>query len=550
MSPMRPSRRALVRWSAALAVAAVLAGCTGGGRPSAPGTPGSPGQQPSAGGGPAATLRVLAGSELKDVEPLLPEIRKATGVSLKLDYIGTLDGAERIAGGRGTDLAWFSSARYLTLLTQERGKGRPVASERIMLSPVVLGVKRSVARRFGWAGNPDVTWKDIAAKAKAGQLHYGMTNPAASNSGFSALVGVAAAFAGTGDALQARDIDAARLTDFFSGQTLTAGSSGFLADAYVNSQDRLDGLINYESVLLSLNASGRLHDPLELVYPRDGIITADYPLLLLNPDKRAQYDRVVAYLRSPAAQRRLMATTARRPALPDVPLDGRFPKRVLVELPFPASLSVVNDLVLAYLNRLRRPAHAIFVLDLSGSMQGARIAALKQALQNLTGADTSVTGQFARFRERERITMITFSDQVLDERDFAVEPGDGGAASLAAIRAYVDGLQTGGATAIFSATMRAYQRAADDARTLDRGAFTSVVLMTDGENNRGISSGDFLGWLAGMPDQTRAVKTFAIRFGEASPAELRRIASGTGGAMFDATQESLAQAFKEIRGYQ
>jgi Ca-activated chloride channel family protein len=362
-------------------------------------------------------------------------------------------------------------------------------------------------------------------------------------------LGVAAAFAGTGDALRVGDINAAQLTDFFSGQTLTAGSSGFLADAYVNGQDRLDGLINYESVLLSLNASGRLHDPLELVYPRDGIITADYPLLLLNPDKRAQYDRVVAYLRSPAAQRRLMATTARRPALPDVPLDNRFPRRVLVELPFPASLTVVNDLVLAYLNRLRRPAHAIFVLDLSGSMQGARIAALQQTLQNLTGADTSVTGQFARFRERERITMITFSDQVLDERDFTVEPGDGGAASLAAIRAYVDGLHTGGATAIFSSTMRAYQRAAEDAAA-DRGAFTSVVLMTDGENNRGISSDDFLTWLAGMPDQTRAVKTFAIRFGEASPAELQRIASGTGGAMFDATRESLAQAFKEIRGYQ
>jgi Ca-activated chloride channel homolog len=60
--------------------------------------------------------------------------------------------------------------------------------------------------------------------------------------------------------------------------------------------------------------------------------------------------------------------------------------------------------------------------------------------------------------------------------------------------------------------------------------------MTDGENNRGISSGEFLSWLGGVP------QTFAIRFGEASPAELRRIAGATG--------RSLAQAFKEIRGYQ
>ena len=33
---------------------------------------------------------------------------------------------------------------------------------RLFVSPVVLGVKRSVARKLGWAGNPNVTWRDIA----------------------------------------------------------------------------------------------------------------------------------------------------------------------------------------------------------------------------------------------------------------------------------------------------------------------------------------------------------------------------------------------------
>src|SRR5262245_33760701 len=352
---------------------------------------------------PQTTLHVLAGSELKAVVPLLGQVRNATSMNLAFEYAGTLNGAERIATGRASaDLAWFSSARYLTLLTSGTASGRPIASERIMLSPVVFGLKRSVASRFGWVGNPNVTWKDIAAKAKAGQLHYGMTNPAASNSGFSALVGVAAAMSGTGNALQTKDINAAKLTDFLSGQTLTAGSSGFLADAFVANQDRVDGLINYESVLLSLNASGRLREPLELIYPREGIITADYPLLLLNPAKRAEYDKVVAYLRSPAVQRQLMSTTNRRPAIPEVAPDSRFPRRVLVELPFPASRQVVDQLLFAYLDKFRRPAHAIFVLDMSASMRGERLASLKQALVNLTGADSSVTGRFARFRERER----------------------------------------------------------------------------------------------------------------------------------------------------
>jgi Ca-activated chloride channel family protein len=525
----------------ALTLAFAAAGCSFGG--------GGDGDQPQQ--DPPGTLRVLAGSELKDVEPLARQIREATGVNLRFDYVGTVEGAERIATGAaaGTDLAWFSSARYLTLLTADGGRGRPVASERIMLSPVVLGVKRSLATRFGWAGDPDVTWKEIAAKARAGELRYGMTNPAASNSGFSALVGVAAALAGTGDALQTRDIDERGLTDFFNGQTLTAGSSGWLADAFVNDQQRLDGIINYESVLLGLNASGKLQEPLELIYPKDGIITADYPLLLLNQAKRAEYDKLVTYLRSPEVQRQLMTSTARRPVVPEVAPDRRFPNRVLVELPFPASLKVVNDLLFAYLNRIRRPAHTIYVLDVSGSMEGERIEALKQALINLTGADTSISGRFASFRSRERVTMITFAERVIDERDFAVEGAGAEAAGLQQIRAYVGGLGLYGGTAIFSAMQHAYQRAAADAQR-DKDSFTSIVLMTDGENNRGISVDEFLGGLQGLPEQARSVKTFAIQFGEANPAELQRIVQATKGARFDANQTSLAAAFKEIRGYQ
>ena len=48
--------------------------------------------------GPPA-LHVLAGSELKDLEPLLPDLLQATGINLKFDYIGTLDGAQAISTG-------------------------------------------------------------------------------------------------------------------------------------------------------------------------------------------------------------------------------------------------------------------------------------------------------------------------------------------------------------------------------------------------------------------------------------------------------------------
>lgn len=496
---------------------------------------------------PANTVRVLAGSELKDLAPLIPDIEKATGLHLTLTYTGTLDGAERIVNGANSDLAWYASSKYLDLL---QGSNRKVLAQRpIMLSPVILGVKDSTARRLGWANNVSVTWRDIAVAAKNGQFHFAMTDPSASNTGFAALVGVASAFAASGNALTVADIKSQQLKDFFSGQTLTAGSSGFLSDSYVRSQDSLDGIINYESILLSLNAGGKLHEKLDLIYPKEGIITADYPLMLLNGAKRDAYDKLVTYLRSANVQRRIMTTTNRRPGLPEVPPDSRFPSQLLVELPFPSSLDVVNSLLLAYLNDIRLPSHPVFVLDLSGSMDGERLAGLKKALTNLTGLDTSVTGQFARFRTREQITIITFSSAVLDNRTFTINDPDPVGPDMTALRDYVNGLRANGATAIYDALEQAYVTAGT-AKDQDPGRFYSIVLMTDGENNSGRDLNAFLRDYQRYSASARAIKTFTVLFGEASPADLQRIASVSGGTVFDSRTTPLSQVFKEIRGYQ
>src|SRR5262249_31769636 len=146
-------------------------------------------------------LTVLAGSEVKDLQPLMPDIERHTGLHLNFKYVGSLDGAQEIASGTsGAQLAWFSHSHYVQLLAAQHSQSLP--QESIMRSPVVMGVKMSVAHKFGWdKPGAHVTWKEIATRAGAGELHFGMTNPTSSNSGFSALIGVAAAFAGSADAL-------------------------------------------------------------------------------------------------------------------------------------------------------------------------------------------------------------------------------------------------------------------------------------------------------------------------------------------------------------
>jgi len=516
----------------AILAAGLLAGC---GAPSSPDA-----NAPN-------VLNVMAGSEVKDLVPLLPDIQAATGVTLVMTYSGTLEGAESIAGGAPADVAWFSSGHYLSLLP---GAGsRVVAQQKIMLSPVILGVKKSVADRFGWTDNPNITWKDIQAKSADGSFRFAMTNPAASNSGLVALIGVASALSGSADSIDTGTIDKTALRAFFKGQALTAGSSGFLADSYVRDQDTVDGIVNYESILMSLNAGGKLREPLALIYPKEGIVTADYPFMLLNAAKRDAYDKVTAYLRTPDVQKRIMTDTLRRPAVPGVPLDARFPSRTLIELPFPARLETIDALITAYLDEVRRPASAIFVLDVSGSMKGDRLDGLKAAMGALTGTDPSLTGKFARFRAHEQVTLITFSTQVQDVREFTIDDTAPTGPDMTAIRDYIDGLQTHNSTAIYSGLEAAYGAVAK-AQATDPNRLYSIVLMTDGENNAGIDPDQFARDYAALADPVRAVHTYTVLFGEGSKDAMGTIATLTGGALFDATTTSLETIFKQIRGYQ
>lgn len=507
----------------------------------------------------ASSFTILAGSELKDIEPLLPALEQATGLHVVFKYAGTLEAVERLQSGekRGEgsgenfDGAWLASNRYALLTPGVKEK--ILASERTMLTPVVLGLKQSKAKSLGWLDSngqqrPGVTWKDIAQAAEKGQFSFGMTSPSASNTGFSGLIGLAAALAGKGDALEEKDIDAKRLSAFFKAQTLTAGSSGWLAQAYVKEQSHIDGLINYAASLHALNASGQLTEPLALIYPQEGILTADYPLMLLNSAKRADYDKLLAFVRSAAFQKPMTQQTFRKPVATEVAFDAKLYPSTLIELPFPARLAVIDAVLQAFDDQIRRPADSSFVLDISGSMRGDRLAQMKTALLGLTGVDSTLSGRFARLREREKISLLAFDDSVRPAQNFTLQAQQREAAEQA-IRGYINGLQASGGTAIFSAAQNAYQTALER-RKADPGRFYSVVLLTDGESNQGLSGSEFAAWYGALPEADKSLRIYAIQFGEARADQLEALASLSGGRVFNATRTPLAQVFKEIRGYQ
>jgi Ca-activated chloride channel family protein len=221
----------------------------------------------------------------------------------------------------------------------------------------------------------------------------------------------------------------------------------------------------------------------------------------------------------------------------------------LVELPFPNTVEVIDRLLFSYLDEQRVPAHAIFVLDVSGSMRGDGLDDLQQAIKNLTGQDESLTGRFARFRSREKITLLTFSSGVNDSTDFLINDTSSQGADMQTIRSYVDGLNANGGTAIYTALAEAY-RLAESAQAQDPNRYYTIVLMSDGEKTEGISQRQFEQAYQALSPQAQNVRTFTVLFGKADEREMSEIAEITGGRMFDGRSLSLSAIFKQIRGYQ
>ena len=498
-----------------------------------------------AGAAPAAStsgrpFTILAGSELKDLEPALVAAGRGAGVEVKLSYAGTLDIVERINAGEKFDAILPPNGAYPALALTTK----PLARDKLFYSRVALGVKQAKLNELGWDSKAP-SWADIAKAASAGKLRYAMTNPASSNTGMSALFAVASASAGKSEDLAVGDVDDATLKAFLSGQKLTAGSSGWLADAFVKDPSQLDAMVNYEAVILRTNDKLAPADKLALVYPRDGMISADYPLMLLNADRRADDTALVAALKAAPFQRDALSAMFIRPSNPDVAASPALPTAAAAELSFPNKLDVIDAVLSAYQAQWRRPSTSIFVLDISGSMKGERIEGMREALKVLAGVDASTaSARYAAFQQREHVVLIAFDNNIEAPEWIRFDQGDV-AAAQAQLRARADALEARGGTAIFSAVATAEEVARDELKDHpDR--FVSIVLLTDGANNAGMSLDKFRRLYAnGAP-----ARVFPILFGEGEVSDMTALAQATGGRQFDGRSARLAQVFKEIRGYQ
>jgi Ca-activated chloride channel family protein len=559
-----PSWRGLGRRSALALLAAatlVLAACGKSEPEPAPKPPAAP---------DATVFSVLATTDLRDAQALEGMVEKATGVKLRFSYGGTMESTEAVlSGATKADAAWFANAKYL--LSDPQGQARVKLQEKIMLSPITVGVSESAAKKLGWddpAVAEKVTWKTITKAAAEGNLGYALSNPATSNQGFMALMGVVAAASDKADALAAADVDRGAIANFLKGYKLVGDNSTYLAEQFIARQGpKLNAFINYESWLLTLNNGGKLKEKLVLVYPKEGVSTADYPFMLLQDARRADYQKVVAYLKGSEAQTWLARQTLRRPISPEVAAQvaDLFPKAgvVLVELAFSPDRQLSDGLIDAYLNEFRRPIASTFVLDTSGSMGGGgRRDQLVKAIHYISGEDNSLTGRLAKLTDREKIWMLPFSDSPREMTYFELpasrskargvqiqEDSQAKQEVLAQVRDYADALQMAGGTALYDSVLAALEHMLEERKKNPNYQY-SVVAFTDGENNQGKNLQAFQAAYAQLPEDVRAIPVFMVLFGEARESDLKALVQTTGGKVFDARKTPLYAVFKDIRAYQ
>jgi Ca-activated chloride channel family protein len=541
-----------------VAVAAVVQGCQ---RPLPP--------------PPPYVLHVLGSSELGDMAPILRDAARVTGVSVKFTPIGSVAGAQDVISGaaqrEGFEAVWFASDNYLNLFG---GQDKIAASYPIMESPVILGVRSSVAARLGW-DRTQPTWDQVAGMAEKGAFTFGITDPASSNSGLSAIVSLATTVAGLGAALQERQVTSAirSLTKLFGGQVLKRSSSGYLTDAFLRDLEHPvngipGGIFDYESQLLEIQADLQHTvppgDQLTLVYPSGQALVADYKLAVLGsapPQAMDAWRRLADYLRGPAAQARIMQVTHRRP-VGGTALEPELARRRFAPLPFPDSRTTVTELIEAYAGRLRRPGRTIYVLDVSMSMSLAvpglpgqtRLSLLKQALGALTEAGLTQLGKLIMFQAGEEITFLPFNNGAFLKKTgtFTIPATGDASTAQAAIRRYIGGLSAARGTWLYNALESAYQiMAAQDQQA--GGRIDSIVVLSDGWNTGPVTLADFLAYYRSRSRDSVLAPVYPIGIGGANVRELQELADATNGYYCPATGPGISemeQCIQKIRGSQ
>ncbi len=502
-------------------------------------------------------LRILAGSEAETFKPLLDDWSRESGVRVELVSRGSVEIAQALGAGRAMefDAVWPASSLWISFGDSGRVTRH---AKSIARSPVVFGVRRSIAEKLGWTQGREVSVAQIGEAVSSGEMRLAMTSATQSNSGASAYFGFLHAFAGGPDLIEAehlRDPEIQERTrDFLSGVDRSSGSSNWLKDSLISDYDAYDSMVNYEALILDANRrlAERGAEPLLLIYPSDGLAIADSALAYVDrgeADQEARFLALQEHLLSPESQKRIVETGWRAGLIGAQAPEGGIwrrewgvdPGRALSPIPFPRG-EVVGEALRLYQSELRKPSLTIWLADVSGSMRGQPLAELKRAMAMALDPEQAALS-LLQPSARDVTIVIPFSSGP----GAPMEAEGDDPKVLGALLAKVEALEAGGGTDLYGALLTAWGllEAAEEEGLL-KTHLPAVVAMTDGVADQA-NAPRFLRLLASGRLEAKA-PIHAIAFGKADLAQLNELAEKTVGRVFRADR-GLAAALRDVKGY-
>lgn len=503
-------------------------------------------------------LSIVSGSENKGLQPIIERWARDKGVNIQIKYQGSVDIYRLLQQGSNTnfDAVWPANHLWIELGDEHK----VVKHEKsIMRSPVVLGIKKNIAQKLGWTNQP-VKIQDILNATAQNKFRLAMTSATQSNSGASAYFGFLYAMSGYPDTLTQANLNdqevQKKVKQLLGTVNRSSGSSGWLKEAFVSHPDRFDAMFNYEAMLIEANQqfTSQGQEPLCAIYPEDGLMVADSPLGYIDKkdaDKETLFLELQAHLLSKEVQQQIESTGRRTGLLgtdvsnanasvwnPDWCIDVN---RTIAPIPTPEQ-SVIQAALNLYQTDLRKPSLTVWVLDVSGSMQGDGISGLKQAMTTLLDSEQARI-HLLQAGKNDITYVIPFNNEVVS----IWEVKGNSPAELAGALQNVNFLQAGGGTDLYKALNVALQtlRTYHDNDTLWN-YLPAIVAMTDGRSQEG----SYALFQQSLQDLNFAkdIPIHAIAFGNADKSQLEVLTQQSVGRLFD-SHGNLVKALRKAKGY-
>ena len=493
------------------------------------------------------TFRIIASTSTKSMSDDIKKFAKNEGFNVDIDYYGDLEIVDILNEDSSKyDAVWISNSIWLYMLDNTY---LTTDSKSIVLDPVVMAIEKSKAIELGFV-DKDVYNKDILDAVRSNKLKYVMSSVTKTNTGATTYLSFLNSLAGSPEVLTLDMLNNETLVndlkDLFKGVERVSGDEDYLVKMYENGD--YNAMINYESTLININKKRvkQNKEPLYLIYPKDGVAINDMPFAYINNDSndienKDRFKTLQNYLRSDEMISKMERKgyrswyggikddTDKNIFNPEWGIDT---SKYLKDMKYP-SKKVMTEAINLYIEKLRKPTHVVFCLDVSGSMYGSGITSLKDAMNYILDYDTASRDKL-QFSSNDKITIITFNDsyETYDTK-YGSETDE--------VIDIINNLEAGGATNIYDTSIEALKVLSKDN---DNDYTKTVILMTDGQSNVG-SYNDLYKY---YKKNKSTVPIYSITFGSASYYELESVSKMTNGKVFDG-KSGLKEAFKEVRSY-